>query len=390
MKNKNRFAAIILAAGLGKRMNSQFPKVLHKAAGKPLFYWGTKLAMSVVDGPIALVLGHGKELVEKSVVENFGEKAKRITIAYQEKQLGTADAVRAGLEAIPGFNEGYTLIMVGDAPLLTEATIKATLELARKKEPEIVMLTAIVSDPSGYGRVLREAEDDGEQIAAIIEDKDAKGPIKNIAEIISGIYLVKTPFLREVVNKIENSNAQKEFYLTDMVEIARKAGRCVAAYISADPREILGVNDRSELSDADFIMRMRINKEYMKNGATLIDPATAYIDPDAAIERDVTIYPNVEIRGRCEIKSGAVIQTGAYIEASKIGADALIKPYCVIEESDVGEKAQVGPFAHLRPASVMLKKSKVGNFVEMKKTTLGEGRRQTTLLIWATPKSDRT
>ena len=373
MAGRESLAAIVLAAGLGTRMKSQTPKVLHRIAFKPMLFWPVSAALSIKADPVVLVLGHGKDQVISEMHDAFGKKAEQFRIAHQKQQKGTADAVKIGLRQLKDYDGAYTLILYGDVPLLTKDTLQLLLRTARKKISAIAMLTTFVENPAGYGRVVRETVGRVDMVQEIVEDKDAKGAVKAINEINAGIYLVETTFLRSVLRSIKTDNAQNEFYLTDMVSIARKKDLSVLPVVVDNHEEVSGVNDRAQLSELDFLMRMRINLKFAQNGVTFIDPATTLVSPEADIQPDVTLYPGVEIRGACRIAGGTVIESGCIIEDSSIAANAHIKPYSVIEESTVGENTTVGPFAHLRPGAVMHTGSKVGNFVELKKTELGPG-----------------
>ena len=373
MADRKSLAAIVLAAGLGTRMKSRIPKVLHHVAGKPMLYWPVSAVLSIKAQPVVLVLGYGKETVIDQMNAAFGRKARQFRIAWQKRQLGTADAVKTGLKQLADYDGAYTLIVYGDVPLLTTATLQKLLRTARKNTSAIAMLTTVVDDPSGYGRIVREKVGKREMVQSIVEDRDATGSVRDIAEINAGIYLVETDFLRGVLRSIKTNNAQKEFYLTDMVAIARGKGLSVLPVVVDNPDEVQGVNDRAQLSDTDFRMRMRINQAFARNGVTFIDPATTIVSADADIQPDVTLYPGVEIRGACRIAGDVTIESGSILENAVIGAHAHIKPYSVIEESIVGEETTVGPFAHLRPGAVLEAKAKAGNFVELKNTVLGGG-----------------
>ncbi len=372
-KGKSDACAIVLAAGLGKRMKSAIPKVLHEVAGKPMVYWAIRKALDAGADPVVVVVGFGAESVKQRVLELFPKHTNKIRFALQSKQLGTADAVKVALHELEDVDSQTAYILAGDVPLLKASTLRQLLRLKTKHDAAVAMLTAVLDDPTGYGRVLRSASGDGEFVAAIIEDKDAKGVVRQVGEVNAGVYAVDLDFLRSAIGRINNENAQREYYLTDIVAIANADGLRVVPFIAEDSSEMMGVNDRLQLSEAEYLMRIEINRKWALSGVTMPDPTTVRIDPDVKLGKDVVLYPGVELRGSCSVGDGVVVETGCIVSNSRILSGAHIKPYTVIEDSVVGEDTDVGPFAHLRPGSVLKRKSKVGNFTELKKTTLGEG-----------------
>ena len=357
-------ASIVLAAGKGTRMKSGLTKVLHPIAGPPMIAWPVAAAREAGSDPIVLVIGH-----QATAVQAVFRGAADIRSAMQEEQLGTGHAVACALDTLAGFS-GTVLILCGDTPLLRSETLKNMLTYHRDNGAAITVLTALMDDPLGYGRVVR---DGSGQVAAIVEHKDATQEEREIREINSGIYCMDSGFLFANIKEISNDNAQGEYYLTDLLAIAVRKGLTCLALPTADADEIMGVNDRVQLSEAARILRSRINREHMLNGVTLVDPDQSYIDHGVTIGADTTIHPG------CRIGCGSIIGSGCEIEAAvsisdcRIGDDCHIKASSVLESSELGEDVSVGPMAHLRPGTVLGNKVKIGNFVETKKIVMGEG-----------------
>lgn len=355
--------AIILAAGSGTRMKSQFPKVAHEILGKPMVNYVIDEVKRAGIEEIILVTGYGNEIVEKLVGE------RKVTIARQEDQRGTGDAVRS---ALPFMSEGREDIFVlcGDAPLIRAETLKKLLKLHRKEDATITMVTGVFEDPTGYGRVIREPSG---AIARIVEEKDASKEERTINEVNSGSYLFDTRFLEENIEALVPDNIQREYYLTDLVYNAFFNGKRVSGALVDDSDEIIGINSREELAVASGILSMRIAERLMKAGVTIEDPYNAYIGPDVKIGPDTVIEPGSIIRGKTKIGRNVRIAAGAYIEDSEIRQRAEIRPYSVVIQSIVGKGARVGPFAHLRPETVLMEDARIGNFVEVKKSVIGKG-----------------
>jgi len=357
-------AAVVLAAGKGTRMKSGLIKVLHPAAGLPMIAWPVAAARDAGADPIVLVIGHQANAVQ-SVFRGAGD----IRCAMQEEQLGTGHAVACALDALAGFR-GTVLILCGDTPLLRPETLKSLLMLHRDNKSAVTVLTALMDDPSGYGRMVRDASG---RVMRIVEQKDADPEEQEIREINSGIYCVESEFLFGNINSIGNDNAQKEFYLTDLLAIAVRKGLTCLAMPTGDADEIMGVNDRLQLADAAGILRRRINRELMLSGVTIVDPEHTYIDFGVTICADTIIHPNCHIGGETAIGGGCEIEQGVSISGCSIGADCHIKSGSVLEESELHENVVVGPMAHLRPGTVLHSHVKIGNFVETKKIVMGEG-----------------
>lgn len=357
-------ASVVLAAGKGTRMKSALIKVLHPIAGQPMITWPVTAAREAGSDPIVLVIGH-----QANAVQGTFRGAKDILCAMQEEQLGTGHAVACALDALSGFR-GTILILCGDTPLLRAETLKNMLAYHRDNSAAITVLTAMMDDPYGYGRVVRDAAG---RVTRIVEQKDADPEEQEIREINSGIYCMDSDFLYANIKAIGNNNAQQEYYLTDLLAIAvRKELTCLAIQ-AADADEIMGVNDRIQLASAGRILRSRINREHMLNGVTIIDPENTYIDQGVTIGCDTTIHPGCSIGGGTVIGEGCLIDGGVSITGCRIGDDCHIKAASVLEDSELGEDVTIGPMAHLRPGTVLGNQVKIGNFVETKKIVMGKG-----------------
>ena len=357
-------ASVVLAAGKGTRMKSGLIKVLHPVAGLPMIAWPVTAAREADSDPIVLVIGH-----QASAVQGVFRGAADIRCAMQEEQLGTGHAVACALDSLAGFR-GTVLILCGDTPLLRAETLKKLLACHRDNGAAVTVLTALLDDPYGYGRVVR---DPSGRVIRIVEQKDADPEEQEIREINSGIYCMDSDFLFNNIKGLGNNNAQQEYYLTDLLAIAvRKELTCLAVQ-ATDADEIMGVNDRIQLASADRILRSRINRDHMLNGVTIIDPDHTYIDHGVTIGSDTTIHPGCRIDGGTVIGEGCLIDGGVSISGCRIGDDCHIKAASVLEDSLLGEDVTIGPMAHLRPGTVLGDKVKIGNFVETKKIVMGEG-----------------
>src|SRR3989304_1664172 len=375
MKN-TEIAAIILAAGLGKRMKSDIPKVLHPVAGKPMLFYPIEVVKSLGIDKVVVIVGHKAEEVINTLQEVRSQESgvrsqKKFQIQFvkQEPQLGTGHAVLCAEDSLKAW-KGNILILSGDVPLITRETILGLLDLHAKKKALISFISSIVEDPAGYGRVVRGKNN---TVLKIVEDKDASQREKRISEINTGIYFIDAAFLFSGIKQIKKENAQGEYYLPDLIGMAVKQKKRVAALTHINAAEVMGINNRIELSEANEEMRERINNELMLSGVTLIAPETAYIHKGVKIGRDTTIYPNVFLEGDTNIGERCIIEEGCKIINSSVGDGSVIKSHSVIESSQVGQNVSIGPFARLRPESVIEDTAKVGNFVEIKKSRLGRG-----------------
>ena len=352
--------AVILAAGQGTRMKSKLYKVLHPVCGKPMVEHVVDHIQTLGVDRIVTVVGHGAELVK----ETLGEKSEYV---LQAEQLGTAHAVQQA-EPILGSLEGTTLVVCGDTPLIRPETMQALFAHHEANSAKATILTAVAENPTGYGRILRDA--DG-QVAQIVEQKDASADQQLVKEINTGTYCFDNKALFEALKQVKNDNAQGEYYLPDVIEILQKQGEVVAAYVTDNFDETLGVNDRFALSQAEELMRARINERHMRNGVTIINPATTHISADAVIGSDTILLPGVIIEGKTTIGEDCKIGPNSQIVDSQIGDGTTIHSSVVLN-SQVGNETAVGPFAHLRPDSSLGNHVKVGNFVEVKKSALGD------------------
>jgi bifunctional UDP-N-acetylglucosamine pyrophosphorylase / glucosamine-1-phosphate N-acetyltransferase len=354
---------VVLAAGKGTRMKSESPKVLHRAAGLPLIDHVLRAAGALEPATTVVVVGHMAGQVQDALRTRPG-----LQFAVQEPQLGTGHALLQAEPHLAG-QSGTVLLLSGDAPLLRPATLEALEKTHTSRGAAATVLTARVDRPQGYGRIVRHEG----HIAAIVEEKDATPAERGIDEINSGIYAFALEPLFAALKSIGAANAQGEYYLPDLVKIYRERGLAVETVSLADSREILGVNSRKELADVTAILRTTRNDELMASGVTLVDPGSAWIGPDVTVGADTVIHPNVYLEGRSHIGSGCEIHAGVRIVDSTIDDGVVVNNYCVISESHVRAGARVGPFAHLRPQSDVGEGAHVGNFTELKKTTLGKG-----------------
>lgn len=355
-------AAVILAAGQGTRMKSSQPKVLHEIAGQPLVAWPVGLARRLDCATIAVVVGHGSDAVRDRL------DSDDLQFPVQAEQLGTGHALLSAEESLRGFS-GTVLLLCGDVPLLQQETLQQLLDLHHTETAAVTVLTALVDDPYGYGRILR----DGDRVRAIVEEKDASATERTIREINSGIYAFEAPYVFDALRKVGRDNAQGEYYLTDIVAAACADGRIVCALQAGSIEEVQGINDRVQLAAAARVIRLRLNAELMRQGATLIDPEITYVDAGVQVGNDTIIHPNVALRGTTVIGNNCIIDSGAVITDCEIGDRVHIKPGSVMTESKVGDGGAIGPMAHLRPGTILVGDNKIGNFVETKKAYLGQG-----------------
>lgn len=353
--------AVVLAAGQGTRMKSKLYKVLHPVCGKPMVEHVVDHIQSLNVSRTVSIVGHGAEKVK----EQLGDKSEYV---LQAEQLGTAHAVQQA-ESLIGDLEGTTIVICGDTPLIRPETMKALLEHHQQQNAKATILTAIAENPTGYGRILR---DEQGLVAQIVEQKDASLEQQKVTEINTGTYCFDNKALFATLKLVNNNNAQGEFYLPDVIEILKQQGEVVSAHVTENFSETLGVNDRVALAQAEQLMRDRINETHMRNGVSLINPANTYIGVDVKIGSDTVIQPGVMLEGNTVIGEDCHIGPNSRITNSTIG-DRTKVDSSVVDSSVVGSDVAVGPFAHIRPATNVGNRAKVGNFVELKKTTLGEG-----------------
>jgi len=356
-------AIVVLAAGMGKRMKSDIPKVLHPVLGRPMLSYVLDVVESLSPKRIVVVVGHGAEDVKKV------SDSKKITYVTQSKQLGTGHAVNCAKSALESF-KGNILILNGDFPLITTSSLKKFINDHEKKKADLSILTALIDDSHGYGRIKRDQNGD---VIGIIEEKDASREERFIDEINSGTYCVKSSFLWNALKKINSRNKQSEYYLTDIVALAHKDSLKVNGMLVSDSEEVMGVNDRSELSYVESVLKWRTNERLMRSGVTLIDPENTYISPEVRIGRDTTIYPNTHIYGKTQIGRNCIIGPSTWIEGSKFGNGVTVKSSCYITSATIKNDVSVGPFTHIRPEAQIMDGAKIGNFVEIKKSKIGQG-----------------
>lgn len=353
--------AIVLAAGKGTRMKSKKYKVLHDVAGKTMIeHVIDNVKQSGVEQLVTIV-GHGAQ----NVKETLGDAS---LYSFQEEQLGTAHAVKMASEHLKD-KQGTTLVVCGDTPLITATTLKSMIEHHEHTKAQATVLSATTENPFGYGRILR---DSAQQLTKIVEQKDASETERQINEISSGIFAFDNQILFEKLELVKNENAKKEYYLPDVLSLILEDEGIVEIYHTDDFEEIMGVNDRVMLSEAEKAFKKRTNEQHMKNGVTIIDPATTYIGADVIIGEDTVIEPGVKLAGNTVIGEDTIVGQYTEITNSKVGSNVTIKQ-SVINEAIVGDYTNIGPFAQLRPGADLGEKVKVGNFVEVKKSVVKTG-----------------
>ena len=355
------FTSVILAAGMGTRMKSKMPKVLHKVCGKPLSKWVIDASKAAGADKVCAVVGHKAETVK----EVLGDVCE---FALQAEQKGTGHAVMQAIDVIKN-SKGEVVILNGDTPLITAETLNKAIEYHKNNGNQATVITAILDDATGYGRIVR--DNDG-SVLKIVEQKDASEEEKKINEVNSGMYVFDAQVLVYALDKITPNNAQGEYYLTDTLEILLSAGKKIGGYAISDNDEIRGINDRVQLNEAEKIMQKRINEYHMRNGVTMRNPESVYIEDGVEIGNDTEICQNVTIKSGTKIGSDCVIGSGSMLDRAVIhdGVDVLSS---VILESEVDEGTHVGPFAYIRPNCHVGKEVKVGDFVELKNSNIDDG-----------------
>jgi bifunctional UDP-N-acetylglucosamine pyrophosphorylase/glucosamine-1-phosphate N-acetyltransferase len=354
---------LVLAAGKGTRMKSAKPKVLHAVGGRTLLDWVLAAARALAPSSITIVGGHGLDDLKAACSAD-----PTLGIVVQEPQLGTAHAVRQAEEVL-GDRKGTLLVLSGDVPLLTAATLRDLVGVHQRQEAAATVLTTVVERPYGYGRIVR--SDD--RIERIVEERDASPFERAIREINTGVYAFDLEPLFDALREIASQNDQGEYYLTDLVAVYRGRHLPVETLTVEDPAEVRGINSRSELAEAGTVMRGQKNDALMAAGVTLVDPATTYVDADVSIGQDSVLHPNVYLEGTTKIGARCTIHSGVRLINATLGDDVTVNNYCVVTDSSIADGARIGPFAHLRPGNDVRPRAQVGNFVELKKTVLGEG-----------------
>jgi bifunctional UDP-N-acetylglucosamine pyrophosphorylase/glucosamine-1-phosphate N-acetyltransferase len=351
--------AVLLAAGEGKRMKSDVPKVLHKVCGKEMVNHVIDTMRKARIDDVNVIVGKGAEAVKKATAN------RGVDYSFQDKQLGTGHAVQCAKEFLKD-KKGVVCIFTGDAPLIKRESVEKLLTIHEEGNYSAVILTSIVENPTGYGRVISK----GTSVERIVEQKDCNESELMVKEINAGMYSFNIEDLLNSLGKLNNNNAQGEYYLTDVIGIlcgeGKKVGKLATEFV-----ETLGVNSRVELAEAEQIMKLRINKGHMENGVTIIDPQNTYIEDEVEIQSDVIIYPGNVLQGKTFINKGCILYPNNRIEASTIGNDVSIQT-SVILESKIGDYTTVGPYAYIRPESEIGKHARIGDFVEIKKSTIGD------------------
>ena len=357
-------AVVILAAGEGKRMKSARSKLLHEVAGHSLLSYAVSAATNLQPEHIVVVVGHGRDQVEA----HLDEIAPHVTTAVQEQQLGTGHAVQVALERL-GELSGEVVVTYGDVPMLATETLAALLDEHRRQQAAVTVLTAEVPDPSGYGRILRDA--DG-AVQGIVEHRDADEAQRAISEINSGIYVFEAETLQSALTELTPTNDQGELYLTDVLGLARRDGRAVAALVTDDLWQTEGVNDRVQLAAINAEMNRRILHRWMRAGVTVIDPATTWVHASVDLAPDVTLLPGTSLEGATSVAAGATIGPDTTLIDVEVGEGAsVVRAHGSL--SVIGAGAKVGPYAYLRPGTMLGAGGKIGTFVETKNAQIGAG-----------------
>lgn len=358
---EKRVTTVIMAAGEGVRMKSKLPKMLHSVCGRPIIDYVVDAALDICDDAPILVVGHGAEAIK----EHLGDKVR---YTYQEEQLGTGHAVMMAQKYLEGM-DGYVVVLAGDTPLITGKLLGDMVNHAVEHDYSCVALSAIVEDPTGYGRIIRDANGD---FSCIVEHKDATYEQRQVKEINASMYCFKVQDLLESLKKLDNNNAQHEYYLTDVLKILTSENKRVGIYCADDASYIMGINTRIQLSQADKLMRLRINNYHMDNGVTIIDPENTYIGPNVHIGQDTIIYPGNVIEGDTYIGEECILYPNSRLINTKVD-DKVIIQNSVVLNSQIGEETTIGPFAYIRPGSIIGGHVRIGDFVEVKNAAIGDG-----------------
>jgi bifunctional UDP-N-acetylglucosamine pyrophosphorylase/glucosamine-1-phosphate N-acetyltransferase len=350
---------IVLAAGQGKRMISDLPKVAHMAAGRPLVGWVLETVSSLNPATTVVVVGHRADDVERLLPDH-------VRSAIQEEQLGTGHATKVGMSAIGDIDpDDSVVVLYGDLPLLTPELVNG---LAQRGDGVAARLVVVeFEDPTGYGRVIRDAAG---LVTSIVEERDTNDEERAVHDINAGVYSFRAGDLIEALGEISNENAQGEYYLTDVIGILADRGKRIES-VRAIPEEVVGINSQDQLAEARRLLQSRTNQRLMESGVWMLDPERTYVDDTVVVEPGARLYPGVHLEGTTTVGAGAQVGPDVFAVDSSIGADATVW-YAVLRGAVVGEECEVGPYASLRPGSVLERGSKVGTFVETKNTTLGE------------------
>ncbi len=363
MAGVDDLAVLVLAAGGGSRMRSRLPKVLHAVCGRPIVRYQLGLARDLGAVRIIVVVGTDEAELRQALRDDDVE------IVRQQEPLGTAHAVLAA-KGLLADHRGPILINYGDHALYRPSTFASLIDVYRSREADLALLTAQLPDPSGYGRVVRDA--DG-RLERVVEERDASPEIREIREGSMGVYVTNARFLFEALQQVGNDNERGEYYLTDLVKLALDKGRSVTTDTVTDWQESLGINDRRDLALAERVMRQRIADAWMSEGVTFVDPDRTYVDAGVYIGTDTVLEPGAVLRGRTRIGARCRIASGAVIDDSIVGDECFVKPHCWLEGALLGQRCIIGPSAHLRPQTELADEVRIGNFVEVKNSSLGRG-----------------
>lgn len=351
--------AVILAAGEGKRMNSELPKVLHEVLGKTMISHVVTLAKNVGVEQSIVVVGHKADLVENRIKKEYED----LVLVHQKEQLGTGHAVMMAKDFFD--DEGQVLVLYGDTPLISQETIESLKKYHTENKNGVTVVSTYVNDPTGYGRIFR-----SDDKIKIIEHKDASEEVRKINEINTGIYLFNSSLLKDALSKLKNDNEQKEYYLTDTLEIIANMGETVSAKVFENEEEFLGINDRIQLERANSLMKCKINNKHMLDGVTIIDLNTTYIGVDVTIQKDTIIYPNTILENNTKIGERCIIGPNSRLVNAEVENNVKIENSVAID-CKIGENTTVGPFAYLRPDSNIGENCRIGDFVEIKNSNIG-------------------
>ena len=364
-ETSNEVNVLVMAAGLGTRMRSKRAKVLHELGGLPLIARVLRAAKPLNPQSIVVVIGHGAEEVKQASSAEVGELAQ---FALQKDQRGTGDAVNAARNLLAD-SDSLVLVLSGDVPLIRTSTLESVIDHHRTSTAECTILSVRLENPTGYGRVVRDAQGDFQKI---VEQRDATEEERQIREINSGIYVFDSRKLFDALTKVKPVNDQGEYYLTDAPEILVREGSKVSIYVHSDPREVSGINTRAELAEFENLLRRNVIRRLMtEGGVTFIDPSHAYVSTEAQIGADTVIYPDVSIEGPSVIGEGCVVRAGARITNSRLADNVTVKDHSIIVDSEIEANCSVGPFAHLRMNAKLEDGATIGNFVEVKKSRIG-------------------
>lgn len=344
-------------------MRSDRAKVLFEVGGAPMVSYPVQAVQKLGAHPVVVVVGYQKEAVEQAVSERF----QGVQFALQSEQKGTGHAAQMALPHLEDF-EGTVLLLYGDVPLLTSKTLEALNQELIPGDITVALISTELENPTGYGRVLR---DEAGNVTRIVEHKDASSAERLVTEVNAGIYAVEASFLRKALGQLSSNNAQGEYYLTDIVDLAMQANFRVAA-LSVDPEEVQGANDRAQLAELEHTANRRTLAHHLAQGVSILDPSTTFIAPTVAIEADAVIYPGVHLRGKTSVGARTTVDTGCILINSVVGPDVQLKPYSILESATVEAGCIVGPFARLRPKAQLKEGARVGNFVEVKNAVLAE------------------